>query len=434
MAAGDSVGTASPNLPLAQLRDELRVEQGARLSVDAGGDVRLGSRGQVTVLGEISARGGSITLSGDTTTDGLSRPLGEITQEYWSRDKSVWLGADSKLDVSGIALIDTTLKPRADGSVPRDGKLLDGGKIVLSNDGGYVVVEQGAQLKLDGAADSVEVRDGVAAPGRDPFRPTAVWSDGGSLTIGAAAGLFFDGDISAHGGAAQARGGVLELVALGDNQRPLGDGSFSALNASEFVIDAGGSHLAAAARPGDAIEPDRVAPSGQLRFGADRLQGSGVDTLQIGRPGGIAYVPIVFEGNVDLHLDRALVMNASGYSVRSAPRPAGTEAAAAQAKLSAQYVAFNGLRGIGRGAAPLADPARPGDNRLDVSAGFIDFAGQVRLDGIKVANFDSAGDIRFYTPAEFRTFVPQGATLPADLPGQLLTGGDLSFRAAQLYP
>ncbi|MBT2745383.1 MULTISPECIES: filamentous haemagglutinin family protein [unclassified Lysobacter] len=436
LAAGGSVGTASPSLPLGQLRDELRVEQGARLSVDAGGDVRLGSRGQVTVLGDISARGGSITLSGDTTSDGLSRPLGEIAQEYWSRDKSVWLGADSTLDVSGIALIDPTLKPRADGSVPRDGKLLDGGKITLSNDGGYVVVEQGAQLTLDGAADRFEVRDGAAAPGRDPLRPTAVWSHAGSLTIGAAAGLFFDGDISAHGGAAQARGGVLELVALGDNQRPLGDGSFSVLNASEFVIDAGGSHRAAAARPGDAIEPDRAAPSGQLRFGAEHLQDSGVDTLQIGRPGGIAYVPIVFEGNVDLHLDRALVMNASGYSVRPAPLPAGADAdaAVAQAKLSAQYVAFNGLRGIGRGAVPLADPARPGENRLDVNAGFIDFAGQVRLDGIKVANFDSAGDIRFYTPAEFRTFVPQGATLPADLPGQLLSGGDLNFRAAQLYP
>lgn len=432
MAAGGSVGTASPTLPLTQLRDELRLEQGARLSVEAGGDVRLGSRGQVTVLGDVSARGGSITLSGDTTVDGLSRPLGEISQEYWSRDKSVWVGAESTLDVSGIALIDPTLKPRADGSVPRDGRLLDAGRISLSNDGGYVVVERGAQLKLDGAADRFEVRDGIAAPGRDPFRATAVWSDAGSLTIGAAGGLFFDGDISAHGGAAQARGGVLELVALGGNQRPLNGSQVGVLDASEFVIDAGGSRLSAAARPGEAIEPDRAAPSGQLRFGADRLRDSGVDTLQIGRPGGIAYVPIAFEGNVDLHLDRALVMNASGYSVRPAPLAAAGEAA--QARLSARYVAFNGLRGIGRGAAPLADPSRPGDNRLEASAGFIDFGGQVRLDGIGQANFDSAGDIRFYTPAEFRSFVPQGSNLPTDLPGQLLSGGDLDFRAAQLYP
>ncbi|MGH8081781.1 MAG: hypothetical protein ACREP7_14495, partial [Lysobacter sp.] len=283
----------------------------------------------------------------------------------------------------------------------------------------------------DGAADTFDRRSGDAANGRDPFVPTAVWSDAGSLRIGAAAGLFFDGGISAHGGGAKARGGLLELVALGDNQRPLNSGSISVLNASEFVIDAGGSHRAASARPGDAIEPDREAPSGQLRFGVDRLQGSGVDTLQIGRPGAIAYVPIAFEGNVDLHLDRALIMNASGYSVRPA---AGAAAAASQARLSAQYVAFNGLRGIGRGSAPLSDPLRPGDNRLDVSAGFIDFAGQVRLDGIKLAHFDSAGDIRFYTPAEFRSYVPSAGSLPSDLPGQLLSGGDLSFRAAQLYP
>ncbi|MGH8081684.1 MAG: hypothetical protein ACREP7_14000, partial [Lysobacter sp.] len=148
MEAGGSVGSTVATQPLQQLRDELRLEQGARLSVDAGGDVRLGSRGQVTVLGEVSARGGSITLSGDTTTDGLSKSRAELNQEYWARDKSVWLGADSKLDVSGIALIDPRLTPRPDGSVPRDGKLLGGGSIILSNDGGYVVVEQGAQLKL----------------------------------------------------------------------------------------------------------------------------------------------------------------------------------------------------------------------------------------------------------------------------------------------
>ncbi|WP_408949938.1 filamentous haemagglutinin family protein [Lysobacter sp. Hz 25] len=425
--AGGAVGYTSYALPLSQLPDEMRLERGAQLSLDPGADVRLGSRGQVSVFGQVVAHGGRIAVSGDTAS-GLSPSLANSGRGYWATDKSVWLGAEAVLDVSGTALIDGAQTPRTDGSLPRTGRLLDGGGITLSNNGGYVVVEQGARLELSGAAERFDVRGDVAVPGADPYVDTPVWSDAGRLRIGAL-GLYFDGDIQAHGGGEQARGGQLELQPL-DGQRLAAGGGTDRLATREIVLRGSGSLLPEGARAGAAIEAGLARPSGRMVFAADRLDGSGIDTLSIGQPGQRSYVPVVFEGNVDLKLDRALAMNASGYGFRADPKAAA--GSAAQVNLSAAYVAFNGLVNGAALAAALPDPVAPGDAVLSVQAGFIDFGGRVRIDNFASAQFDSRGDIRFHTPNDFRTV--NGADGLRTVAGELLSGGDLFFRAAQLYP
>ncbi|MGO1072792.1 filamentous haemagglutinin family protein [Lysobacter sp. CA199] len=426
--AGGAVGRAFARPELAQLRDELRVEQGAHLQLDTGAKARLGSRGQVTVLGAVSARGGSIEISGDTGGTGLS-PAADPTG-YWANDKSVWLGAQSALDVSGIARLDGLQRPLADGRVPRVGEVLDGGTITLSNNSGYVVVEEGARLNLSGASAQLDIDSGATRPGAAPFAPAQVWSDAGTLRLGASGGLYFDGTILAHGGDAQARGGTVTVQGLSgtrtDNSGP--NGNRQDLIAREIVLRQQSAALAPGAAPGEQIEAEQT-PSGRLYLSAERLQDSGVDTLQLGQTNAEAYIPVVFEGNLDLSLTRALVMNASGYAFRALPDAAA--AAPPQVHLSAQYVAFNGLS-INAGAIALPDPAAPGDATLRVDAGFIDFGGRVRLDGFGLGDFRSRGDIRFYTPSQFRTY--NSATGLREAPGELLTGGDLDFTAAQLYP
>ncbi len=60
---------------------------------------------------------------------------------FTSPDKSVWLGANAVLDVSGVALIDPFAAPVRIGSLlaqPVTGKVLAGGSVVLSDDSGYV--------------------------------------------------------------------------------------------------------------------------------------------------------------------------------------------------------------------------------------------------------------------------------------------------------
>ncbi|QWP75491.1 filamentous hemagglutinin family protein [Lysobacter sp. K5869] len=428
LEAGAATGRTLQNVPgVDAIRDTLTLGRGAQVQVDAGGAVRLGSRGQLTVLGSVVAHGGSIDLSGDTSSNALSPSHSPSQVDYWRADKSVWVGADAVLDVSGVALLNPFETPLPNGgAAPRDGKVLDGGRIRLSNDGGYVVVEQGARLDLSGGRAMFDLPADGGSLGQAPLQPRAVWSDGGELVLAAAGGLFFDGRIQAAGGDAQARGGSVQLLTA-QSVRPLDLGGGRApLATSQIVFYQSGSRLDAAARAGGVIEPGRSQPSGTMHFQADALDGSGIDTVLvgIGEDGlirGPGVVPVVFDGEVTLSPARALMINARAFQ-------AGGERGAA--RLRSAYVSLQGLGGDA--AVALAEPGQPGAATLSVEAGFIDIGGRVALRNFADASFDSRGDIRFHTPNEY-----QSATIANEVrrvPGELLTGGDLSFRAAQLYP
>ncbi|ALN85816.1 filamentous hemagglutinin family N-terminal domain protein [Lysobacter capsici] len=430
LEAGAATGRTLPNHPqLSQLRDTLLFDQGAQLQLDAGGDARLGSRGQLTVLGGVTAHGGSIALSGDTSVQGLSPSHSPAPIDYWRGSKSVWVGQNAVLDVSGLALLDPFKTPLPQGgAVPRDGRLLDGGRITLSSDSGYVVVEQGAQLNLSGARAVFDLPADSRGLGNAPLAPRTVWSAGGDLVLSSAAGLYFDGDIHAAGGDAQARGGSVQLLAA-QSTRPLDNsGGRAPLATSAIVFHQDGSRLNVAAKPGEAIEPGAAMPSGKMYFAADRLDGSGIDTLLVGigedgLPQGPLVAPVVFDGAVDLSLSRALMMNARAFVAGDA---------SGEAKLSAAYVSLQGLLpGSDRGRV-LAEPGRPGDARLSVDAGFIDIGGRVSLQNFGDARFASRGDLRLHTPTEYQSVAVAGET--RQVPGELLTSGDLTLSAAQVYP
>nr|WP_254696301.1 hypothetical protein [Lysobacter enzymogenes] len=252
-----------------------------------------------------------------------------------------------------------------------------------------------------------------------------MWSDGGELVLAAAGGLFFDGRIQAAGGDAQ-RGGSVQLLTA-QSVRPLDvSGGRAPLATSQIVFHQSGSQLDPAARAGGAIEPGRETPSGTMHFQADSLDGSGIDTLLVGigedgliRGPGVA--PVVFDGEVTLSPARALMINARAFQ-------AGGERGAAT--LRSAYVSLQGLGGDA--ATALPEPGKPGTATLEVEAGFIDIGGRVALRNFADAAFDSRGDIRFHTPSLY-----QSATINNEVrlvPGELLSGGNLSFRAAQLYP
>ncbi|MBN6149807.1 filamentous hemagglutinin family protein [Xanthomonas sp. AmX2] len=440
LRAGDYLGRVAGNPIRNGASGTLELAQGAQLTLDPGATVRLGSRGQVNVFGQISAHGGEVVLSGDTSQQsGLSPPPdGDSGRAYADAGKSVWLGADSRVDVSGIALPDPapTLRPSERGPVAtRGGRVLGGGTVTLSNDGGYVVVEAGAQLDLSGASAVFDLPTGAglfggAAPS---LQAQSVWSDGGRLTLAASAGLFFDGRIQAHGGAAQAQGGTLALLPLSQ----AGSRNPNGFAAKGLIFTQSDSHLPAGARPGQALEPTLAAPSGLLYFAADRLADSGIQTLYAGvqNPSGSdatpPLVPIGFSGDVDLSLARALVFNAPSYSLLAPQADRfGELADRGQVTLSAAYVGLNGWRPATADAA-LPEPPAPGAATLTVQAQHIDLGGQFALNGVGLAQFHSQGDLRLHTPAAYAF---QGTDTPLPRAGELLTAGNLEFRATQLYP
>ncbi|MBT2118369.1 filamentous hemagglutinin family protein [Dyella sp. LX-66] len=410
----------------AGMSGSVSVGEGAQIAVDAGGSIALAGTQATTVLGALSAPGGNINVS----TNALSRNAGlpKVTPR-------VWLGTSAVLDASGVALIDpwAAAVAGADGTpqVPRTGTVLDGGAVTLQGNGGYVVAEQGSRIDVDGAADNFQL------PASDPgglgtatrYLGTPVWSDAGSIRLAAAAGLYFDGQLQATGGAAQAEGGTLSLVGLGHKQ-----GQNGAPQASGVLIQQSGMLLPQGAQSGGAVES--AAPSGLLHFAADRLAGSGIGTLAIGPDASqgsttdfATAVPLGFAGDVHLSLGRAFIVNAPAIQAL----PAGATGLAGNAtahasgnghvSIAAPYVNLTG--GVVPSAAPVA---MAGDGTLSVQANFIDIGGWLNLQRWSAADFASASDIRFQAPALLA--YANGKAQP----GLLYSTGNLSFKAAQLYP
>lgn len=431
------------------------VGQGASILADAGAAIGLGSPAQVTELGTIVAPGGAITLSADDgNSNGFLLP-GETTVGYGSASKSVWLGAGAVLDVAGIALINPFAAPVRLGpatQVPTTGRLLGGGSVTLSDDSGAIVAAAGSRIDVSGAAaifDEAQAGTGLAGV---TYAPQPVWSDAGSITLGAAGGLYVEATLDAQGGAPQANGGTLTLL-------PEVQGNSSLPSAQAIIFEAAANPLPAGLTPGAAFPTDsnnKLIPNGNLVFSTGELAGSGIDTLVVGGAVNAAgrqnnLVPVVFAGPVTLALGRAVAINTPELAAISSSQlaallngqapdgtpvtslanvlSAGTNAIGAPlVSISAPYVAIAGPNGTGTVAnnpQPITTAAL-GDATLAVNAGFIDLSNQVSLENFGQATFTSRGDLRLSS-----TNTNGASTLQ---PGILYTPGNLTFVAADLYP
>ncbi|WP_396332881.1 filamentous haemagglutinin family protein [Burkholderia anthina] len=423
------------------------IGHGASIVTDPGGSIGLGSPTQVTVLGSLVAPGGAITLSADSHSNSPYSQSGQFDSGYTSAGKSVWLGSDAVLDVSGVALTNPLAAPVKNGStigVPVTGKVLPGGSVALSDDSGFVVAQAGARIDVSGASASF---DQLQTNGTYASQP--VWSDAGSITLAASQGLFFDGTLDAHAGAAQAQGGTLAIL-------PRLSG------ATALVVRQGGTLVPAGLTPGQdfstAIDPTTglpvVAQGGVIQFAADRLNGSGIASLVLGDPAVIGVpVPIVFAGDVDLKLAESVSVNSGRIAAISdaqlktllSTSPAQSDpystptpvlqtmlaqpqpAIGSTVTIDAPYVAFFGPQITGS-TEPFRPVAASSDATLNVNASFIDLENQFQLNNFGNANFTSRGDIRLSS-----TNAPLTADTPL-APGKLYTPGNLTFKAADVYP
>ncbi|MDQ7979712.1 filamentous hemagglutinin family protein [Paraburkholderia sp. SARCC-3016] len=91
------------------------------------------------------------------------------------------------------------------------------------------------------------------------------------------------------------------------------------------------------------------------------------------------------------------------------------------------YVAFVGPTFVGSAGTPVFPVFALGDGTLNVNASFIDLENQFQLNNFGQANFTSSGDIRLSS-------TNGNATNNTLEPGVLFTPGNLTFKAADLYP
>ncbi|MGY4208612.1 filamentous hemagglutinin family protein [Burkholderia sp. PvR073] len=445
-----AAGSMAPSYP--GVTGAVTLSSGASIHTDAGASVGFGSPTQVTVLGSIVAPGGSITLSADSGgTFGQTGQYGIFTP---SDSRSVWLGAGATLDVSGTALANplaTPVKIGATTVVPNTGKVLPGGSVTLSSDAGYVVAQPGSRIDVSGASANF---DQLQANGTYASQP--VWSDAGSITLSAAYGLFADATLAAHAGAPQGRGGTLTILPHQNN---------GAAGATALVVRQSGELTPAGLEAGQSFATaiDTTTglpigrPTGVIQFSADRLDGSGVANLVLGDAtpptAAMEVPPIAFAGDVKLALPESVTLNAGRVAalgmdqfvtLLSTPatqsngstnpasvlqtlltqppqRPSGTTI-----EIDAPYVALVGPTLTAQSPA-FAPVATRSDATLNVNASFIDLRNQFQLNNIGQANFVSSGDIRMSS-------TNANSTGTAQAPGILHTPGNVSFKAADLYP
>ena len=161
----------------------------------------------IDILGDMTAPGGKITISG-ASTKGLGGQAGNFSPP----DVSVYLGPQAMLSTAGEEITTPTLLGP---QTYETGEVLNGGTITIT---GNIVGAAGSSLNADGTAGTLDVpitSTQLSVPStlasRTPYVPEVVASNGGSISLNGIEELYFDGTVSAKAGNQTALGGTLTV-------------------------------------------------------------------------------------------------------------------------------------------------------------------------------------------------------------------------------
>ena len=399
---------------------------GASVSVDPGQSILVSGHGQITVLGTLTARGGSI---GVENTDGVFNNVinvGTPSPFPYVPGLSIWIGSAARLDASGQAIVFTNTL----GQTLADQQALAGGTITLgtppaeadASTGTYtvaqVIVRPGAVVDASGTSVSVNTvpAANIATPAAlgSGSPPVVLAGAGGTISADSAIGVALDGSIVAAGGGATAAGGVLDLSM--DDVPPQGYILPAVLDRLHDVLVSNATTLTI----GNAgLKPGQASPSASLDIA--RISQQQIATGGFGQVSIKAEDAVLFQGNATLTVPQSLSLDAGII---------GDSQDTGHVTLNAQLVSFSAS-----GADAQATSTRRGSGTLTVNAGLIEFSDNVSIGGVSTGytasangklpaestfgftagDFSSAGDIRF-------------------LGGTLQSSGNLTFEAAELLP
>lgn len=379
------------------------LDTGARIIAEANASkqatVMLTAAGPVTILGEIIAPGGDIVLA--NTGNSTSGNNGALTTVA---PKQLTIGADAVLDVSGVYVPDPTQ------TAYRTGSVLDAGTITLY--GASVTVREGSRFLLDGTSAEVEIPSGAGLLGPSVVTQK-IWSDGGVLQIGG--GLNFAGSVSAHGGAELANGGLFRIGLPKANVPSILSGRLLTNANIDYLGAPGSIYVEPAGAVGAALASNTPFQGGAF-VGVDTLTGSGFDSIEFN-------ANTFFVGSQSIDLRGSLILGGNLISLPAAGAAADT---ARTVNLTAGYI---WLKQVGTAAA--AD-ATSGAGALTLSAQWIDIGNPSDVGG-QMVNFQNFGSVTLASADAIRLmgYSRGGAN---SITGSLGVGGDLTLKAAEIYP
>jgi filamentous hemagglutinin family protein len=418
----------------------LTIGSGAAITVDPGQAVALTAYNSIVIDGTVTAPGGSIAIVNTRYQDGSNSQLPSLYDPNVAGNVTgleVWLGAASRLDVSGIAATAADNLGRPFGVVQNGGTISIGGVGGTAGDGtlettdaqliirpGAVLVASGAQAMIDPGAGQLPA-SGV---------PVAVAGSGGTIALSSYTGIFPDGTLTAAAGGAGAAGGTLSLTletAIYNSSKTYPAASLLVPSVLT-VAQTAQSLLPAALQEGEATPQTAFA---RAWIGADQITAGGFGTVNLSSRG-----LILFDGDVKL---------AAAQAITFANAILADSAAAAHVNIHAPYVRLGGETSVGLETGDVSGllqqswvpPTAIGTSDLLVSADLIDVTNDVRfgtgsklpLDGsatqsttyagFGLVTLDSSGDLRFLA-----------GTGSVSNHTTLLSDADITLKAAQIYP
>ncbi len=408
----------------------LSIGEGSQIVGDAGAAISVNVTGRAAWQGAISGFGGFKPPIAAQT--GVAEILGTIYAPAGSIaltgavNSEIWLGAASRLDASGVALVDDRQ------TLFRTGTVLSGGRVSItaSDIAGAIVGLDGATIDVSGASGEFDLPvDAPAGIDGRQYQAAQLWSDAGSITLTTPT-LLFDGEYVAQPGASEGRGGTLTIVSPEVN----GSGN------EKITVRQDGSAVSDGLTPVTALD----AYAGTSVLLANRLAGSGIDNLILSMgpvqgdtistsQGKFAPGTVEFSGNVTLSGLQSLLIDASRLSLVNVVAP--TDPNGCNVCLSASYVALRGAGNVNK-VLPVAGTGalRVAADTIDIAAGGFNRPGSsnaLSLSGVAQATFVSSGDIRLRVPLANVPVDLAPGTLPA---GELIAAGNLTFVAQQIYP
>ena len=413
---------------------------GAGITVDPGQSITVEGYDQVTDLGTLTAHGGTVTIANTRYETTPTNTPGNLSN--YLPGLSVWIGDGALVDVSGVATVFTDAQGRRYGAAQSGGSIYLGGLGGLSDASpestyAQVIVRPGAVLNASGASATVDVSAGFAPTSIVALpHPVTLAGNGGLIAARSYDGIAFDGTLLAAGAGAGAAGGTLsmkldpqDLVDF-SNLPQAYDAASQILISQNFIPVQTEAGLAPGA---DASDPATI---GLGRISQQQLTQGGFDTLDLAAQDFIA-----LDGVVALKLGRSVTLETGII---------GETQANVAASITAPYVdligyssspAFEGGIDQFGGAGSVQIPSLS-TSTLTINAALIDIGNSINLGGIKVpaenaaftttetastfgfsqTNFNSTGDIRFM------------GDVGGQAAGVLASSGNITFRAAQLYP
>ncbi|MGU1606690.1 filamentous hemagglutinin family protein [Pseudomonas aeruginosa] len=399
----------------------LDIGRGSLLEVDPGQRIELRSVGQLNVDGRLNAWGGSIELGSVALPDPVRDQVESVGHQ-----RAIRVGEQGVLDVAARAATALDFQGR------RYGQLADGGSIVI---GGTV---EHASGKADAAELFIDLRPGslLDASGTQALLDvpgvgqTRVSSAGGSISLASANGLYLDGDLRAFAGGEGAAAGSLTL-ALATPNYLISLATDQVLRPRELIVG----------QQREAAGEGRDYAYGHGRLAASQVQDGGFGDLTLFSDGLLS-----FAGDLELSLAQRLRLYSGALGLgEGAAGDSRVRLSAPSLLLAGAFVneaaENNETQPLSTGLFEVS--RQPSEALFEASAQVLDIrdslvfgsrgsfrdasGGTQTIDrrGFGRVELSSTGDIRL---------LAGNATPVERINTQVLSGGDLLIRAAQLYP